>query len=143
MVGVVEYEVIAESTVLTGASVGATRRIWGGVIADRWMVVPSESGCAATPVAGIGDRWYLLVGSNDSLSPIFGLPSTGELSDLESGALAAIVGTPVSVDIGSLDRAMAWMRVNYWTIAVGLVVVVSIVAVARHRASTSRRDYLF
>lgn len=144
VVGVVEYEVIAESSMISGASVGATRRIWGGVVVDRWMVVPSDSECAETPVAGLGDRWYLLVGpDDDSGGPIFGVPSAGELSDLESGALAAIVGSAVSVDIGSLDRAMAWMRVNYWLIGFGLVVLVAVVAVARHRASISRRDYLF
>lgn len=142
--GVVEYEVIAESAVVSGVSVGATRRIWGGVIADRWMVVPSGPECAQTPVSELGDRWYLLVGPTaDSGRPVFGAPSSGELSDLEAGALAAIVGEPVSVAIGSLDRAMAWTRVNWWLIGVGVLAIVAIVAVVQYRTSNSRRDYLF
>lgn len=142
--GVVEYEVIAESAIGSGASVGATRRIWGGVIADRWMVVPSGPECAETPTNELGDRWYLLVGPTaESGGPVFGAPSSGGLSDLEAGALAAIVGEPVSVAIGSLDRAMAWMRVNWWLIGVGVVAMVAIVAVVQYRTSNSRRDYLF
>ena len=144
VLGVVEYEVIAESMVGTGASVGATKRIWGGVVADRWMVVPSGPECADTPATGLGDRWYLLVGPRaESGGPVFGLPSSVELSDLETGALAAIVGEPVSVDIGSLDRAMAWMRVNWWLVGFALVAVVAVVAVVQYRTSNSRRDYLF
>ena len=56
VLGVIEYEVIADSVVGVGASVAATKRIWGGVVADRWMVVPSGSECAETPVTGVGDR---------------------------------------------------------------------------------------
>ena len=144
VLGVVEYEVIAESTVGIGASVAATRRIWGGVATERWMVVPSGSECAETPTTGVGERWYLLVGPTaDSGGSVFGIPSSAQLSDLEAGALAAIVGEPVIVDIGSLDRAMAWMRVNWWLIVFGVVALVAIVAVVQHRASNSRRDYLF
>ncbi len=144
VLGVVEYEVIAESIVGIGASVGATKRIWGGVVADRWMVVPSGSECAETPVTGLGDHWYLLVGATaPSGGPVFGLPSSTELSDLEAGALAAIVGEPVFVDIGSLDRSMAFMRVNWWLIGFGVVAIIAVVAVVQHRSSNSRRDYLF
>ena len=144
VLGVVEYEVIAESVVGAGASVGATRHIWGGVVADRWMVVPSGSACAETPVTARGDRWYLLVGPTaESGGPVYGLPSATELSDLEAGALAAIVGEPVLVDIGSLDRSMAWLRVNWWLIGFGVIAVVAVVAVVQHRTSNSRRDYLF
>jgi hypothetical protein len=144
VLGVVEYEIIAESLVGSGASVGATKRIWGGVVADRWMVVPSGSGCAETPATGLGEHWYLLVGpSGESGGPVFGVPSSAELSDLEAGALAAIVGEPFPVDLASLDRAMAWIRVNWWLIGLGVVVVVAVVAVVQHRTSNSRRDYLF
>jgi hypothetical protein len=144
VLGVVEYEVIAESLVGPGASVGATKRIWGGIVADRWMVVPSASRCSETPATGLGDRWYLLVGPiAESGGQVFGIPSSAELSDLEAGALAAIVGEPVSVEISSLDRAMAWMRVNWWLLGFGLVAVVAIVAVVQYRTSNSRRDYLF
>jgi len=144
VLGVVEYEIIAESLVGSGASVGATKRIWGGVVADRWMVVPSGSGCAETPATGMGEHWYLLVGpSGESGGPVFGVPSSAELSDLEAGALAAIVGEPFPVDLASLDRAMAWIRVNWWLIGLGVVVVVAVVAVVQHRTSNSRRDYLF
>jgi hypothetical protein len=144
VLGVVEYEVIAESIVGFGASVGATSRIWGGVVAERWMVVPSGAECAETPATRLGDRWYLLVGPTaESGAPVFGVPSNPGLSDLEAGALAAIVGEPVSVDIGSLDRAMAWTRVNWWLVGFGLIALVSVVAVVRQRASKSRRDYLF
>jgi hypothetical protein len=142
--GVVEYEVIAESTAVVGASVGATRRIWGGVIAERWMVVRSGSGCPQTPVSGLGERWYLFVGPTDeSGGPVFGVPSAGELSDLEAGALASIVGEPVSIEIGSLDRLMAWMRVNWWVLAGALIPTVAAIAVIRARRTGARRDYLF
>jgi hypothetical protein len=144
VLGVVEYEVIAESIVGLGSSVGATKRIWGGVVAERWMVVPSGPDCAETPATSLGERWYLLVGpTSESGGPMFGVPSSAELSDLEAGALAAIVGEPVSVDLTSLDRAMAWMRVNWWLISFGVVAVVAVVAVVQHRTSNSRRDYLF
>lgn len=144
VLGVVEYEVIAESIVGLGASVGATKRLWGDVVADRWMVVPSGSRCAETPASGLGDHWYLLVGrANGSGGPVFGVPSAAEVSDLEAGALAAIVGEPVTVEIGALDRGMAWMRVNWWLIVFVLVVLVAVVAVVQHRTSSSRRDYLF
>ena len=122
----------------------STKRIWGGVVAERWMVVPSGSECAETPATGIGERWYLLVGpTGESGGPVFGVPSSAELSDLEAGALAAIVGEPVSVGLTSLDRAMAWMRVNWWLISFGVVALVAVVAVVQHRTSNSRRDYLF
>lgn len=144
VLGVVEYEVIAENIVGFGASVGATKRLWGDVVADRWMVVPSGSRCAETPATGLGDHWYLLVGPTaESGGPVFGVPSSTELSDLEAGALAAIVGEPITVEIGALDRGMAWMRVNWWSIVFGLVVTVAVVAVVQHRTSNSRRDYLF
>lgn len=144
VVGVVEYEVIAENIAGFGTSVGATKRIWGGVVADRWMVIPIGSDCPETPVTGLGTHWYLLVGpSDDAGGPVFGLPSSAELSGLEAGALASIVGEAVFVEIGSLDRAMAWMRVNWWLIGFGGVVLVVVVAVLRHRTSNARRDYLF
>lgn len=144
VVGVVEFEVIAENTAGFGASVGATKRIWGGALAERWMVVPSGGDCLETPVSGMGEHWYLLVGPSDgSGGPVFGVPSGGELSDLEEGALASIVGEPVSIEIGSLDRLMAWTRVNWWLLAAALVPMVAIVAVVRRRRAGARRDYLF
>jgi hypothetical protein len=144
VVGVVEYEVIAGNVAGFGSSVGATKRIWGGVVADRWMVVPSGSECAETPVTEVGDRWYLLVGPSDALGgSVFGLPSSGVLSDLEAGALASIIGEPVTVEIGSLDRGMAWLRANWWLVGFGVVVLVVVVAVFHHRSSEPRRDYLF
>ena len=141
VIGVVEYEVIAESTSGFGASVGATRRIWGGVVAERWMVVPSGPECLETPVAGLGERWYLIVGPTGE--PVFGVPSAGELSELEAGALASIVGEPVSIQVGSLDRLMAWMRVHWWVLAAVLVPAVAVIAVIRARRAGARRDYLF
>ena len=144
VVGVVEYEVIAESTAGFGASVGATRRIWGGVVAERWMVVPSGPACPDTPAAGLGERWYLIVGpTSESGEPVFGVPSAGELSELEAGALASIVGEPVSIEIGSLDRLMAWMRVNWWVLVGVLIPAVAVIAVIRTRRTGARRDYLF
>jgi hypothetical protein len=142
--GVVEYEVIAENGSSFGRSVGASRRIWGGVVAERWMVTPSRSDCPSTPVAALGERWYLLIGKGDRFDrPVFGEPSGSVLSDLEAGALASIVGEPVSIDIGSLDRAMAWIRVNWWVLVGGLFPVIAVVAVVRRRRSGARRDYLF
>ncbi len=144
VMGVVEYEVIAENTTGFGASVGATRRIWGGVVAERWMVVPSASACPQTPVARLGDLWYLLITpSGDPGDQVFGVPSTGELSDLEAGALASIVGEPVSIEIGSLDRIMGWTRVNWWLLGAGLVPFVALVAVIHRRRAGARRDFLF
>lgn len=144
VVGVVEYEVIAESRSGFGASVGATRRIWGAVVAERWMVVPSGPECPETPVAGLGERWYLIVGpTGESGEPVFGVPSAGELSELEAGALASIVGEPVSIQIGSLDRVMAWMRVHWWVLAGVLAPAVAVIAVIRARRAGARRDYLF
>ncbi len=144
VLGVVEYEVIAENGSSIGRSVGATRRIWGGVVAERWMLTPSRSDCPSTPVSGVGDRWYLLVGSGERFDqPVFGRPSGSALSDLEAGALASIVGEPVTIDIGSLDRAMAWTRVNWWLLVGSLFPVVAVVAVVRRRRSGARRDYLF
>lgn len=144
VVGVVEYEVIAENGSSFGKSVGASRRIWGGVVAARWMVTSSRSDCPSTPAAGLGDRWYLLIGTGDRFDrPVFGAPSGAVLSDLEAGALASIVGEPVSMDIGSLDRAMAWTRVNWWLLTGGMIPVIAVVAVVRRRRSGGRRDYLF
>lgn len=139
---VVEYEVIAENPSGIGKSVAATRRIWGDVVVDRWTVTPAGSDCSTTPTRALGDRWYLLVGPVDA-GPLFGVPSGEEISDLEAGALASIVGEPVLVGIGTVDRAMAWMRVYWWLVAGAILPLVVVVAVIVRRRAGARRDYLF
>jgi hypothetical protein len=144
VIGVVEYEVIAENASSIGKSVAASRRIWGGVVADRWIVTAARSDCPTTPVSELGSHWYLLVGPGGRFDqPVFGSPSGAQLSDLEAGALASIVGEPALIEIGALDRAMAWMRVNWWLLSAGFVPVLAVVAVVRRRRSGARRDYLF
>ena len=142
--GVVEYEVIAENPTGFGKSVAATRRIWGGVTADRWIVTASRSDCPITPGRAAGDRWYLLVGIESTLGgPVFGEPSQEELSDLERNALASIVGEPVSIEVGTTDRSMAWLRVMWWPILLLSLPLVLVAAVVRRRRAGARRDYLF
>lgn len=140
--GVVEYEVIAENSSGIGKSVGATRRIWGDVVVDRWMVTASRSNCPTTPTATAGARWYLLVGSGEA-GDRFGISSGDVISDLEAGALSSIVGEPVVIEIGAVDRSMAWIRVNWWMIVGTGVPMVVVGAVVVRRRSGARRDYLF
>lgn len=144
VVGVVEYQVIAKNSLAFGKSVGASRRIWGDVQADRWQVTESNSGCPTTPTDSLGSAWYLLLGLEDeSGRAVYGVPSGPEISDLEVGALEALIARPVEVAIGDADRAMAWLRVNWWVVAGVSVVPLLGVAVFLRRRSGARRDYLF
>ena len=142
--GIAEYEIIAENPFSVGKSVAASRRIWGDVTIDRWIVTGSKGRCPTTPSSELGERFYLLLGAERSASGTsFVRPSASTVSELESGALSSMLGEPVEVGIGSVDRSMAWLRVMWWTISLVAVPLVLIGAVIRRRRANARRDYLF
>lgn len=142
--GIAEYEIIAENQFSTGKSVAATRRIWGNVSVDRWIVTASKGRCATTPSSELGERFYVLVAADRRVSGVtFVNPSGAIVSELESGALSSMLGEPVDVAIGSIDTSMAWLRVMWWTISLIAIPLVMIGAVIRRRRASARRDYLF
>ena len=142
--GIAEYEIIAENPFSVGKSVAASRRIWGNVTIDRWIVTASKGRCPTTPASELGERFYVLVGADRNASGrSFVQPSESTVSELESGALSSMLGEPVDVGIGSIDRSMAWLRVMWWTISLVAVPLVLIGAVLRRRRANARRDYLF
>lgn len=142
--GIAEYEIIAENRFSIGKSVAASRRIWGDVTIDRWIVTASNGRCPSTPTSELGERFYVLVGSDQSGSGMtFVNPSESTVSQLESGALSSMLGEPVAVSLGSIDRSMAWLRVMWWTISLFVFPLLLIGAVIRRRRARARRDYLF
>ena len=140
VVGVVEYEVIASGVVSADVVVGAARRIWGDVLVDRWVVVPSEQvACGLVPTEP-GQRFHRFVATDGIEQSIVPAPPT----ELDLDALGVVVAEPVDVDVGSVDRVMAFLRVNWALLTVaGFVVVLAVAVVVRRRAGRERGDYLF
>lgn len=142
--GVVEYQVIAENRTSFGKSVAASTRIWGQVQVDRWYVSASRNDCPAAPTRSFGHRWYVLVGlESQAGGPVFGLPGGGEISDLESAALAAVLAEPVVIAVERPAEMMAYLRVNWWGAMWVVLIPLSFVAVFLRRRNGARRDYLF
>ena len=139
-VGVVEYEVIASGVVSADVVVGAARRIWGDVRVDRWVVVPSEQvGCGLVPTEP-GRRFHRFVAAEGVDPTIVPAPPT----ELDLDALGVVLAEPVDIEVGSVDRIMAFLRVNWALLAVaGSAVVLAVAVVVRRRAGRARGDYLF
>lgn len=138
--GVVEFEVIGTGVISPSAIVGATSRIWGDVLVERW-VAPSERQVACTGIpTEIGSVWYRFVspaGIVDGLLP-------AEPTGLDLDALTVVLTDPVSLDISGIDRVMAFLRVNWALIAIGGLALLSAVGVlVRRRSGRDRGDYLF
>ena len=131
---------IGSGVISTSSIVGATRRIWGDVLVERW-VAPSEHDVMCTDIpTEIGSVWYRFVspfGIVDNLLPV-------EPTGLDLDALAVVLTEPVSLDISGIDRVMAFLRVNWVLIAIGGFVSISIAGVVvRRRSGRDRGDYLF
>lgn len=138
--GVVEFEVIGAGVISTSSIVGATHRIWGDVLVERW-VAPSEHQVACTGIpTEIGSVWYRFVSPSGIVDTL--LPT--EPTSLDLDALAVVLAEPVSLDISGIDRVMAFLRVNWALIAVGGLALISAVGVVvRRRSDGDRGDYLF
>lgn len=140
IIGVVEFEVIGTGVVSTSSIVGATRRIWGDVLVERW-VAPSEHQVACTGIpTATGSAWYRFVSRSGIVDDLLPAEPTG----LDLDALAVVLTEPVSLEISGIDRVMAFLRVNWALIAIGGLALVSAVGVvARRRSGRDRGDYLF
>lgn len=138
--GVVEFEVIGTGVISTSSIVGATRRIWGDVLVERW-VAPSEHQVVCTEIpTEIGSVWYRFVSPSGIVDDL--LPAEPTVLDLD--ALAVVSTQPVSLDISGIDRVMAFLRVNWALVAiVGLAALSAVGVVVRRRSGRDRGDYLF
>lgn len=138
--GVVEYEVIGIGLVSDGVIVGAARRIWGDVLVDRWVVVSADEAQCASMATSLGARFHRFVAISGGDPGIVPIPPTR----LELDSLAVVLADPVVLEIGTLDRVMAFIRVNWVVMLIGAAAVVLFGAVfVRRRVGRERGDYLF
>lgn len=146
VVGVVERRTLARNPLPWGTSVSVATRIWGDILAERWVVsARSLVDCAARPPQPAGTMTYDFRGAQADWT---GAHPEAWFDGPAPAAQLAILddrfGPPTSFPVGSGDRVMAWLRVALTEVAViAGALVAAVVATVRRRIRRRRDPHLF
>lgn len=142
VVGVVERRTLARNPLPWGSSVSVATRIWGDILAERWVVsARAMAECATRPSQPVGTVIYDFRGARaewEGVYPEVWSPETAAAADL--AALRSRFGDPTELPVGSVDRVMAWLRVATTEIALVAGALVGLTVGWFRRRVRRRRD---
>lgn len=139
--GVVERETIAANPLPWGRSISAATRVWGDITIERWQTSDRlGNDCPSARYRQVGVVEY------DFAAPAgtWDGPVDGTVEALDVAVEVVLeqrFGTPVSLEVGGVDRLMAWLRV--FPSVFGIPVVLLGVFAAWRSRRRKRDEYLF